>query len=243
MATDAITGSGYDALAAGTSAADQSTAKLAKDMDTFLTMLTTQLKHQDPLSPMDSTEFTNQLVQFASVEQSIATNKNLESLIAMQSNSATSMAVGYLDQVIETQTSYIPLENGKAQFSYALSSEAKDVSIAILDDTGSVVQSVNGATSAGKHIIQWDGTDTSGVQLPDGLYTMQVTPTQLTDEPITVATTAWGNVNGIRAADGTTYLSVGAGEVSLENVLAVTSANAVGSTISNATSVIQLSGL
>ena len=83
----------------GAAAAQKS---LASNFDTFLTLLTTQLQHQDPLSPMDSTEFTQQLVQFSSVEQQISANKNLESLIALTKSRSSADAVSYLGKSLTT---------------------------------------------------------------------------------------------------------------------------------------------
>ncbi len=90
MATDPITTT--TGLADKAAKTNQSGLKLADDMQQFLTLLTTQLQNQDPLSPMDSTEFTNQLVQFSQVEQQITSNQKLDSLLALQLASISSVA-------------------------------------------------------------------------------------------------------------------------------------------------------
>ena len=76
-------------------------AKLAENFDTFLQLLTTQLQHQDPLSPMESNEFVAQLVQFSEVEQAIASNKSLEKLIDLQNTNQATAAIGYIGQTVE----------------------------------------------------------------------------------------------------------------------------------------------
>ncbi|HZZ11369.1 MAG TPA: flagellar hook capping FlgD N-terminal domain-containing protein, partial [Paraburkholderia sp.] len=81
------------AAGAGQSTASQ---QLAGNFDTFLTLLTTQLQNQDPLSPMDSTQFTQQLVAFSGVEQQINTNNNLQSLIALNQSQQAASAVSYI---------------------------------------------------------------------------------------------------------------------------------------------------
>src|ERR1700741_5143854 len=86
--------------------------KLAKDLNSFLLLLTSQLKNQDPLSPMDSTEFTNQLTQFAQVEQQINMNANLASLIGLTQQSIASNTVNYIGKTIEGPSNQAPLENG-----------------------------------------------------------------------------------------------------------------------------------
>ena len=102
--------------AASTSAAATAKTSLGKDFNTFLNMLTTQLKHQDPLSPMDSTQFTSQLVQYSGVEQQINANTNLEKLITLQQANSTSQAISYLNQNVEISSDKIPLQGGSADY-------------------------------------------------------------------------------------------------------------------------------
>ncbi|OFX09580.1 MAG: hypothetical protein A2516_09900 [Alphaproteobacteria bacterium RIFOXYD12_FULL_60_8] len=222
-ATDAITGTA--SLDAGsTSKAGSASTKLAKDMDTFLTLLTTQLKYQDPLSPMDSTEFTNQLVQFSSVEQQIAANKNLETLISMQNSNSQAQAVNYLNTKVEAESTQVPVQGGTAEFSYALTGEASEVTVAVTDQSGRVVFSLIGETSAGKHVVQWDGTDPYGAKVADGTYNILVTAMAgQTGESVNTKTTAVGKVTGVSTADGVTKLSMGDIEVALDKVFAVRS--------------------
>src|ERR1700686_3335504 len=74
--------------------------QLAGNFDTFLKLLTTQLQNQDPLSPMDSNQFTQELVQFSQVEQQINTNTSLASLIALTKTQSSANAVSYLGKTI-----------------------------------------------------------------------------------------------------------------------------------------------
>ena len=131
----------------------QARNKLANDLDSFLTLLTTQLKAQDPLSPMDSTEFTNQLVQFAQVEQQIYQNENLEKMLESSAKTQQAMAINFLDSYVEAETDKVMLEDGKAVFTYGLSATAKDVTVMVKDLSGSIVKSYQGAPSAGLHKI------------------------------------------------------------------------------------------
>ena len=88
---------------------------LSADMNTFLTLLTTQLKYQDPLDPMDTAEFTNQLVQYSSVEQAIHTNSNLETLLSLNIANLGAQAVSYMGKVAQVLGDVMPLEGGKAK--------------------------------------------------------------------------------------------------------------------------------
>ena len=178
---------GIESTGSSTGSAASST-KLAENFDTFLTMLTVQLKNQDPLSPMDSTEFTNQLVQFSAVEQQIAANKNLESLISVTQTNTKAQAISYIGHTIETAGTVLPLQNGSetetntialsnstATFKYTLDSSAETTEIKIKDHDGNVVRTLAGETSSGSHEITWDGLDSSNEKVADGNYTVEVT--------------------------------------------------------------------
>ena len=111
------------------SKAEQSANTLAGDLDSFLLLLTTQLQNQDPLSPLEPTEFTGQLVQFASVEQQIATNSTMEDLLAVQNASLAASVVGFIGTTVEATGSTLPLQEGEANFSYTLASNTKAQSL------------------------------------------------------------------------------------------------------------------
>ncbi len=208
------------ATAAGTStAASTATSKsatsattLGSNFNTFLNMLTTQLKHQDPLSPMDSTQFTNQLVQFSMVEQQINANSNLEKLITLQTSSQTAQSVSYLGQTVEVSGSTLPLQGGAAKFSYTLPAAASTCEVQIRDSSGNLVYKTNGDTSMGTHELGWDGTDTSGKTQSDGLYTVSVIASGKDGASLSPTTTVFGQVTKIvnDATNGAT-LELGAG--------------------------------
>lgn len=176
-----------------------SSTRLAENFDTFLTMLTVQLKNQDPLSPMDSTEFTNQLVQFSAVEQQIASNKNLENLISVTQTNTKAQAIAYIGHSIETAGTVLPLQggntttsntialvNGKSNFTYTLDADAATTQIQIRDSSGNVVRTLSGNTSDGSHEFSWDGKNGDDVALPDGNYVVSVT--SKTSAGVTVGT-------------------------------------------------------
>lgn len=162
-------------IAAATSAASQSAAqnaqnKLTGDLESFLTLLTTQLKHQDPLEPVDSTEFTAQLAQFAAVEQGIAMNANLEKLIGLNNASQAASAVSYLGKYVEAKGDHAALVTGKLEFAYSLPQSSQATAIQIINEAGVPVKVLEGQTGIGKHSLVWDGTDSQGLKLPDGKY-------------------------------------------------------------------------
>jgi len=179
-----------------TNGGSQSRNKLAQDLNTFLTLLTSQLKYQDPLSPMDSTEFTNQLVQFSQVEQQITQNEKLTSLLQATQSSQAAMAVNYMGRVVEVESNKLPLQDGSAKFAYGLAADAETVGIMIQDSTGKTVYGAEGKTTQGVHEFNWDGKDDSGNQLEDGTYTISVTAMG-EDGSIDTWTTVFGTVTGV----------------------------------------------
>lgn len=218
MATDAISTAG---ATTASSKAGESKTKLAKDMNTFLTLLTTQLKYQDPMSPMDSTQFTNQLVQFAGVEQGIQQNTNLESLIKLQTGNQVAMAVGYLGNQVEAESSQLPLQDGEATFSYIVPQELKSATMIIRDSSGTIVRSSVMQPSLGKNEVSWDGTDNFKAPLEDGVYSIAVTGTTPTGETSQLGTTVTGTVTGVSSFDSKVFLSLGGVDVELANLINV----------------------
>ena len=199
-----------------------SSTTLAKDFDTFLTLLTTQLENQDPLSPLDTTEFTNQLVSFSQVEQAINTNSKLDELIALQGSNKLTTGVGYIGKVAEALGDTMLLENGQGRIGYELSVDSDATVITILDQTGRPVYSSGGSSSAGRHVFDWDGRDSVGNELPDGVYTALVTALDAEENPLNVTTTTFGEVTGVEVADGKATLLMGGLSVDLDNVLSIT---------------------
>ncbi len=196
--------------------------KLAKDLDSFLLLLTSQLKNQDPLSPMDSTEFTNQLVQFAQVEQQINLNEGMTRTIDLAEQNIVVSAVNYIGETIEAGTDKVPLQGGEARFAYGLGAESAATTIVIRDDSGSIVHTENGLLTPGVHEAFWDGTHKdTGEQLPDGTYTLEVTALAADQEAVDTWTTAFGRVTGLTNVDGTTILLMDQVAVPIDQILSV----------------------
>jgi flagellar basal-body rod modification protein FlgD len=182
---------------------------LSQDYTTFLKLLTTQLMNQDPTAPMDSSQFTQQLVQFSSVEQQIAANQKLQNIIDLQNAGANQQALNYLGKIGEVKGSSLPLVNGAGAFSYDLNTVATNNTITIENASGQVVRTVQGALTTGKHVVTWDGTNDAGEPVPDGLYKVVVNPTRSDNTAVTAATTVYGVINSLSTdKDGTLNLSM-----------------------------------
>lgn len=207
--------------AAATTKSATDKAKLNEDLNKFLTLLTTQLKHQDPLSPMDATEFTSQLVQFAQVEQSIYVNSNLEKLITLQNTTLLSSVAGYLGKDVQAESSYAPLADGELNLSYQLPSKASAVTITVQNEAGSVVYMKEGDTAAGWHDFAWDGKNMYGLPQDEGPYKVTVSALDSSGSPLDVVHIARGTVTGASTADGATTLYMGKVAINLDKVVAI----------------------
>jgi flagellar basal-body rod modification protein FlgD len=188
-------------------------ARLAENFDTFLSLLTTQLKNQDPLSPLDSNQFTQQLVQMTGVEQQLMTNDLLKKLVA-NTGSGVSTAVSLIGKEVRAEADVAGLKNGKAEWTYNLDRAASDVKLDILDSKGHVVRSIAPTdNAAGDHKFTWDGKSAAGTPLTEGTYTLKVTAKDSAGSDVTSKVFADGLVTGVEQKDGTTYITINGAQV------------------------------
>ncbi|MEQ9642703.1 MAG: flagellar hook assembly protein FlgD [Alphaproteobacteria bacterium] len=204
---------------------------LAGNFDTFLTLLTTQLRNQDPLDPLDSNEFTQQLVQFTSVEQQIAANENLEKILAAMQVDQTSTALGFIGKQVDADLAANGLaEDGAATWLYTLPSNAERVVLTIADADGKLVYAGEGEKLAGNHDFTWDGNDNAGNRLPPGLYTLSVAARDGSDGVIETEIAVRGVVDGATTTDdGSAAVLVGGQPIPLSAVTRVVEATAADS--------------
>jgi flagellar basal-body rod modification protein FlgD len=208
-------------LPTDTSASSAATKSLTDNYQTFLTLLTTQLKNQDPLNPMDSSQFTSQLVQFSSVEQQIQQNKNLETLISAQTSSAANSAVNYIGHAVAATSDQVSLINSSATINYALANNVADNAITISDSKGKTIRSLTGETGQGAHSITWDGKDSNGQQVADGVYKIAISAANADKTQASATIGISGVVTGVTLVDQKPMLAIGGVTVPMENVLSV----------------------
>ena len=201
----------------------QAKSKLDEDLNQFLNLLVTQLQNQDPLDPLDANEFTSQLVQFASVEQQIYQNANLEKLLNLQETNQVSQMVNFIGNRVEFTSQELPVENGAAEFTYTMPVGVREGTINIANSAGLNVFYADADLAPGKHTFNWDGKDKYGNPVPDGTYTILVSGKDafgklLPPEQYTV----FGTVNGAGVDNGTSKLFVGDDiEVDMNTILSV----------------------
>lgn len=204
-----------------TPAAPAAMKQLSGNFSTFLTLLTTQLKNQDPTSPMDSNAFTQQLVMYSQVEQQIGTNDNLKSLIAQGSSNAAAMTTGYLGKKVSVTNGQASLTNGSATWTYNLKATAATTQLSITNANGVTVYTGTGDTASGNNTFTWDGKDINGNQLPDGAYKLTVTAADSAGNTVTSSVASAGTVTQIDMTGPTPQLIVGNMEIGLGDIAAV----------------------
>src|ERR1700679_3188234 len=175
--TTAVTGTGTTNTTATTGTSATSTgadamSQLSGNFDTFLQLLTTQLQNQDPLSPMDSNQFTQQLVEFSQVEQQIDSNTNLQTLISQGTSQSGAYATSYLGKTVTVSGGQGALTDGKAQWNYNLGAQASSALLTVTNASGQTVYNRSGPTAQGSNSFTWNGEDNNGNQQPDGTYTL-----------------------------------------------------------------------
>ena len=195
---------------------------LADNFDSFLLLLTTQLQNQDPTSPMDADQFTQQLVQFSGVEQQIQTNETLADLASLLRGQQLSQSVGYLGAEVDLNGDVVKLgDDGIARIQYELDGPAAAVTVAISDEFGEVVASFPGETEAGRQSVTWDGLADDGQQFSEGAFKVSILAATAAGEPVTSRTTVSGIVDGVELHDGQTMLSVDGILLPLSQVAAI----------------------
>lgn len=202
--------------------ASSSSASLAQNFDTFLTLLTAQLQNQDPLEPVDSTEFTNQLVQFSGVEQQIETNKNIAELITLTANSQAASLAGYLGQTVEVNSLAASLGSEGIEWMYDLPEGVKSATLAIQSDAGQIVYSEKLDPKTGETTFNWDGEASSGKTLESGNYALVIRALDADGVAMDVPVKVRARVNGIDLSTGNTAISTTAGAFDFTQVLRLT---------------------
>lgn len=208
-----------------TTTTNTSSKTLAGNFQTFLKLLTTQLQNQDPTSPMDSNQFTQQLVMYSQVEQQIASNDNLTKLIALGQNQTSNLAMSYLGKNVVLSDGTGLMADSKAEWTYGLNNDAAATMLTLKDSSGKVVYSKQVDTAgnkAGTHTFSWNGKDANGDLHPDGLYTLVVSSTAKDGTKVSTSTASKALVSGVDLSGTSPQLVIGSSEVPLTSASLVT---------------------
>jgi flagellar basal-body rod modification protein FlgD len=195
-------------------------SSLADNYQTFLTLLTTQLQNQDPLSPMDSSQFTSQLTQMTGVEQQLLSNQLLQQLVSANQGNGLQAGVSLIGKAVTAGSSTATLTSGSAAWPYTLSTAAANSTVKVLDNGGNVVWT--GALTnmgVGSNTFTWNGQTTAGTQLDNGgTYTVDITATDAAGAPVNVSTAVSGTVTSAQQVNGVTMVTLSNSQVANDSV-------------------------
>jgi flagellar basal-body rod modification protein FlgD len=206
------------------SSSTNASQQLAGNFDTFLQLLTTQLQNQNPLDPLDTNQFTEQLVEFASVEQQINMNTNLQSLISMQQTSDATSALQLVGSTVTVGGNSAALSNATnspATWSLTTSSPAT-ATVTVTSAAGTTAYSGTMSLNAGTQSFTWNGQGNNGQTWPDGTYTLKVTATGANGQAVTVSTQVQGVVSGVNLTSNPPTLTVNGQSVQISQVTSIT---------------------
>lgn len=197
--------------AASTTASTKAMTDIGSNFNTFLTLLTTQLKNQNPTDPVDANAFTQQLVQFAGVQQQVNTNTYLDKILSALNGSQVSSAASYVGTTIQAEGNGGALRaTGNAEFGYTLPLGAETAEVYITDASGAVVFSGLGTTNRGQNLVTWDGKNSfTGERAPEGVYAITVKAKNSSGAEVTATPFITGTVDSAAIADGSVVLNIG----------------------------------
>jgi flagellar basal-body rod modification protein FlgD len=221
------------AQAAGTAGSQQ----IAGNFNEFLQLLTTQLQNQDPLDPLDTNQFTQQLVEFASVQQQVDMNTNMQTLISLQQTTAATQALQLVGSNVTLNGNAANLSNATGSpASWNLNASAGGTAaITITNSSGQTAYTGTATLNAGTNAYTWNGQGNNGVKWPDGSYTIAVTGTGASGQAITVTSQVQGTVTAVNMSQTPPTLTVNGQSYPISSIQSVGSGSS-GSLTSGLTS-------
>ena len=203
---------------ASSSSSSGNSTEIASNFTQFLTLLTTQLKNQNPLDPMDTNQFTQQLVQFAGVEQQLKSNDRLDSILSASQSASSASATSYIGKTVTADGSASQLSKGSASWTLTPARAASKAVISILDSQNNVVATQSTTLTAGSQAYTWNGKTSAGLTAPDGNYSIKVSATDATGATVAVDTSLTGTVDEVDLSGTTPVLIIGSQKVPLSSV-------------------------
>lgn len=225
MALAATNASTASAAAAAGTASSSALGTLSSNFNTFLSLLMTQLKNQDPTSPLDTNQFTSQLVQFASVEQQINTNRSLGQLINLTQSGQVIQSSAMVGRRVEVASDQLALQNGSATVKFTAPAQGP-VNVAVYAANGSKIADGLVNASAGSNEWSWNGRNGSGTLMRDGAYRVAVTGSNADGTARALPFTVVGTATGVAQQDNAVKLQMGGLTVDFSAVKSVAPAAA-----------------
>jgi flagellar basal-body rod modification protein FlgD len=208
--------------AAATQQVNTGLAGLTSNFQSFLSLLTAQLQNQDPTSPVDPNQFTQQIVQMSGVQQQLLTNNLLTTLVGQGQGGLTG-GVGYIGKEVMATSPNESISGGKATWTYQLGATAANATVQVTDNLGKTVFSGPAPSlTSGTNTFTWNGKTTAGVQLADGgPYTLSVTAVDGSNTAISSQVVVQGTATSVQMNNGQPYLTIGSTLVPLSAVIGV----------------------
>jgi len=221
MAAGITSNTSSTSITAASAASTTDTKSIAGNFTQFLTLLTTQLKNQNPLDPMDTNQFTQQLVQFAGVEQQLKSNDRLDSILTASKSTSSASATSYIGKSITADGSSSQLSNGSASWTLTPARAASKAVVTILDSKNNVVATQSTSLTAGSQTYSWNGKTSAGLTAPDGTYAIKVSASDATGTNVAVDTQLNGTVDSVDLSGTAPVLMIGSQKVPLSSVQSI----------------------
>jgi flagellar basal-body rod modification protein FlgD len=218
-----LTQSGSAAPASSTAPPSSSTSalsSLSSNFGDFLNLLMTQLQNQDPTSPLDSNQFTSELVQFSSVEQQINTNTSLTQLIQLTQGGEVMQASAMTGKQVTVQSTQVPLQSGQGTINFTAPG-VEPVAIAIYNSSGAQLYDAAVTSVTGQNTFTWNGKDSAGNTVPDGAYNVAVIGANSDGSTTALPFTVTGTATGVLSNSTGMQLELGALDVNFSAVQSV----------------------
>jgi flagellar basal-body rod modification protein FlgD len=210
------------AAATADAAKSGAASKLNADFDMFLKLLTTQMQNQDPLDPMDTAQYTQQLVQYSQVEQSIEQTSTLKSILASFGTQNLMQASSLIGAQVETNSSSAGLsEAAPAQWTWSTARDVESLTATIKDEKGKIVDTrkLEGKAAAGS--FTWDGTNSAGNKLGAGLYTLEIEGLDASGAKVAGTAHSFGKVTDVELANGNVQMTINGLKIASSNLLRI----------------------
>ena len=184
-------------------------SQIAGNFQSFLQLLTTQLQNQNPLSPLDTNQFTQQLVEFAGVQQQLNTNDSLATLVSLQQTAQSTQALGFVGKTAVVKGSTAALTDSTATWQLSVPT-ASTVNVSITGSNGQTVfTGTYNATAGNNQPFTWNGQGNDGTQYPDGNYTLTATAKDAANNTVAIGTEVEGVVSSVDLTQSPPLLTIG----------------------------------
>ncbi len=200
---------GVDSTSSAATQAAQ--ARLTTDTQSFLRLLTAQLTNQDPLQPVDPTQWVTQLAQFSSVEQQVSSNNMMSQVLSELRTGGDRADMSYIGRTVEVVSDQVGVKNGQLNATYTIPEGASTVQMMLLDSQGNLVHSFDADMSAGTHDLSWNGVKADGSTVADGSYTLAVDARDANGETLDTSVSTLSKVARVRREEAGTVFELESG--------------------------------